>query len=139
MPAVNNVNPWSGPSIGRARPGDDVGAYVFKPFSGYDSLPSGHTTEAFAVASVLSAHARGWVVPVLSYTLASCVGYARLNDRAHWASDVIAGAVVGTLIGRAVVKRHAREDSAAPSPAYAIRVAPVVSGGRFGFLATATF
>ena len=128
-------------AIGRARPGDGVGAYELRPFSGNDSFPSGHTTEAFAVASVLSARADGWFVPVLSYTLASCVGYARLNDRAHWASDVIAGGLVGTLIGRTIVKRHQREDAqaGAPPPAYGFRIAPVVSGGGFGFTASAFF
>lgn len=128
-------------TIGRARPGDNVGAYVFKPFSGHDSFPSGHTTEAFAVASVFAARADGWVVPTLAYTLASCVGYARVNDRTHWASDVIAGGVIGTLIGRTIVKRHQREDEhpGAPAPAYAIRFAPVLSGSSFGFNARAFF
>ena len=72
------------------------------------------------MASVLAARADGWVVPVVSYTLASCVGYARVNDRAHWASDVIAGGLVGTLIGRTVVRRHQREEAQpeVPAPTY---------------------
>jgi membrane-associated phospholipid phosphatase len=128
-------------AVGRVRPSDGADADEFKPFSGNSSFPSGHATEAFAVASVLSARADGWVVPVLSYTLASCVGYARVNDRAHWASDVIAGGLIGTLIGRTIVRRHKRDEAQTdtPPPAYGFRIAPVVSAGGFGFTASAFF
>jgi len=128
-------------AVGRVRPSDGADADEFKPFSGNSSFPSGHTTEAFAVASVLSARADGWVVPVLSYTLASCVGYARVHDRAHWASDVIGGGLVGTFIGRTIVRRHEREgaEPEAPPPAYSFRIAPVVSAGSLGFTASASF
>jgi membrane-associated phospholipid phosphatase len=128
-------------AVGRVRPSDGADADEFKPFSGNSSFPSGHTTEAFAVASVLSARADGWVVPVLSYTLASCVGYARVHDRAHWASDVIGGGLVGTFIGRTIVRRHEREgaEPEGPPPAYSFRIAPVVSAGSLGFTASASF
>ena len=128
-------------AFGRVRPSDGGDGDEFKPFSGNSSFPSGHATEAFAVASVLAARADGWVVPVVSYTLASCVGYARVNDRAHWASDVIAGGLVGTLIGRTIVKRHQREEAQpdAPAPAYGFQIAPVISSGSVGFMARAFF
>src|SRR5260370_13007708 len=42
--------------IGRARPTDGSGAYNFRPVSGQDSFSSGHTTEAFALASVITEH-----------------------------------------------------------------------------------
>jgi len=51
--------------VGRVRPSDGANADEFRPFSGNASFPSGETTEAFAVAAVLSARANGWVVPVL--------------------------------------------------------------------------
>jgi membrane-associated phospholipid phosphatase len=128
-------------AIGRVRPGDGGDGDEFRPLSGNASFPSGHATEAFAVASVVSARADGWVVPVLSYTLAGCVGYARVNDRAHWASDVIAGGLIGTLIGRTIVRRHQREEEHpdAPPPAYGFRIAPVISPGGVGFTARAFF
>jgi hypothetical protein len=128
-------------AVGRVRPSDGADADEFKPFSGNSSFPSGHATEAFAVASVLSARADGWVVPVLSYTLASCVGYARVNDRAHWASDVIAGGLVGTFIGHTIVRRHERDEAGpeTPPPTYGFRIAPVVSAGGFGFTASGFF
>jgi membrane-associated phospholipid phosphatase len=128
-------------AVGRVRPSSGSDADEFKPFSGNASFPSGETTEAFAVASVLAARADGWVVPVVSYTLASCVGYARVHDRGHWASDVIAGGLVGTFIGRTIVRRHQREETLpdAPAPTYGFSIAPAISPGGIGFTARAFF
>jgi membrane-associated phospholipid phosphatase len=128
-------------AVGRVRPSDGSDADEFKPFSGNASFPSGETTEAFAVASVLSARADGWVVPVVSYTLASCVGYARVHDRGHWASDVIAGGLVGTLIGRTIVRRHQRDEAQpeAQRAAYSFRIAPAISARGLGFTGSASF
>src|SRR5436853_6123129 len=89
--------------IGRGRPTDGHGAYNFRPFSGQDSFSSGHTTEAFALASVISEHYDSLWVQVPAYSLASAVGYARLNNNRHWPSDVLAGAAIGTFVGKTVV------------------------------------
>jgi hypothetical protein len=89
--------------IGRGRPTDGRGAYNFRPFSGQDSFSSGHTTEAFALASVISEHYQSLWVQVTCYSLASTVGYARLNNNRHWPSDVLAGAAIGTFVGKTVV------------------------------------
>ena len=95
--------------IGRGRPTDGHGAYNFRPFSGQDSFSSGHTTEAFALASVITEHYNAPWVQVTCYGLASTVGYARLNNNRHWPSDVLAGATIGTFVGKTVVhfnKKH---------------------------------
>jgi membrane-associated phospholipid phosphatase len=89
--------------IGRGRPTDGHGAYNFQPFSGQDSFSSGHTTEAFVLASVITEHYNAPWVQVTSYGLASAVGYARLNNNRHWPSDVLAGATIGTFVGKTVV------------------------------------
>jgi len=89
--------------IGRGRPTDGHGAYNFRPFSGQDSFSSGHTTEAFALASVISEHYDSLWVQVPAYGLASAVGYARLNNNRHWPSDVLAGETIGTFVGKTVV------------------------------------
>jgi membrane-associated phospholipid phosphatase len=89
--------------IGRSRPTDGKGAYDFQPFSGHDSFLSGHTTEAFTLASVITEHYDAPWVKVTAYALAGTVGYARLNNNRHWTSDVLAGAVVGTYVGKTVV------------------------------------
>lgn len=90
--------------FGRARPRNNMGVNYFKPFSKANaSFPSGHTTEAFALASVIAGHYAPWVGYV-AYGLAGTVGLARTYHDAHFASDVLAGAMIGTAVGRAVVR-----------------------------------
>ena len=89
--------------VGRSRPNKEQGYHHFRPFSSDASFPSGHTTQAFAVASVIADHYDSPLVKIGSYGVASMVGYARMEHNAHWASDVLAGALIGTLVGRTVV------------------------------------
>lgn len=95
-------------TVGRSRPGSNLGAYHFSPFSGSDSFPSGHTTEAFTLATVISEHYHSIWVDLGCYGIASAVGYARLEQNYHWASDVLAGAAIGTFVGHLVV--HVNRD-----------------------------
>lgn len=110
--------------VGRARPTDGKGAYDFQPFSGHDSFMSGHTTEAFALASVISEHYPDPWVKVTAYALAGTVGYARLNNNRHWTSDVLVGAVVGTYVGKTVVHFNRGH--------YKLRLEPIVSSQMQG-------
>lgn len=90
--------------FGRARPRANKGANYFKPFSDTNSsFPSGHTTEAFALASVISGHYEETWVSCVSYSIAGLVGLARTYHDAHFASDVLAGAMIGTFVGKSVV------------------------------------
>jgi membrane-associated phospholipid phosphatase len=104
--AAGVVSPVVKTLVGRTRPSEKGDADEFHVLSRAQSFPSGHTTEAFAVASVFAARSHGWVVPTLAYGLAAGVALARVNDRAHFPSDVLAGAVLGTTIGRSIVHRH---------------------------------
>lgn len=90
-------------ATGRSRPRETPDIAHFRPFSGASSFPSGHTTQAFAVASVISAHYDETWVKCSSYTVAGLVGVARSYHDAHFASDVLAGALIGTLVGQSVV------------------------------------
>ncbi|MEO7039676.1 MAG: phosphatase PAP2 family protein [Gemmatimonadaceae bacterium] len=72
---------------------------------GSSSFPSGHATAAFAMATVVTLETHRWwpkstwfIAPIM-FGGASMVGVARLYSNAHWASDVIMGAGVGTLTG----------------------------------------
>jgi len=95
--------------IGRERPNESVSSTSFHPFSGSDNaFPSGHATQAFAVASVISAHSDQVWVSVAAYTVAGLVGFARIYHNAHWTSDVTAGALIGTFVGRGVVALNDR-------------------------------
>lgn len=89
--------------FGRNRPNKNSG-HGFAPFSGGDSFPSGHTTQAFAVASVIAEHYDSFWAKAAVYGIASAVGYSRIERKDHWASDVLAGALLGTLVGRAIAR-----------------------------------
>ncbi len=95
--------------VGRARPLEDLGPAYLKPFSGHQSFPSGEATEAFAVASVISAHTKNPWLKGSMWGLAGLVAWERVNLDAHWSSDVVAGALIGAGIGKWVVKRGTRE------------------------------
>ena len=92
---------------GRSRPRANAGVYNFKPFSDANSsFPSGHTTEAFALASVIANHYDETWVTCTSYSIAGLVGLARTYHDAHFASDVLAGAMIGTWVGKSVVAHN---------------------------------
>lgn len=76
------------------------------PFNG-TSFPSGHTTSAFAVASVVAWQYKDtpWV-PVTAYSLATLAGLSRIYDNRHWVSDVVAGAIFGTVTGRYISRQN---------------------------------
>jgi membrane-associated phospholipid phosphatase len=89
---------------GRARPDQGKGSLSFDFLGASTSFPSGHATQAFAVASVISAHSDKTWVSVSAYTLAGLVGFARVYHNDHWVSDVVGGALIGAAVGRSVVK-----------------------------------
>jgi membrane-associated phospholipid phosphatase len=110
---------------GRVRPAAHRGVYTFHPFSGNASFPSGETTEAFAVGSVIAAHYPSLWVEIACYGTASLVGFARMRQDGHWASDVLAGALIGTTVGRAVVHINQRLRAR-------VAVAPLLAPGTRG-------
>ena len=69
------------------------------------SFPSGHTSAAFAWATVANAH-YGPKVGIPSYLVASAIGASRLVKDKHYLSDVLAGATLGYIVGRTVVREN---------------------------------
>lgn len=69
-----------------------------RPNGGKYSFPSGHTTSAFAFASVITME-HSLPLGIAANGMAAFVGFSRMNDDAHYLQDVIAGAVVGTMYG----------------------------------------
>jgi hypothetical protein len=77
------------------------------------SFPSGHTTMAFASATVLQRHF-GWKVGVPAYAVASYVAASRVQMKRHYLSDVAFGAALGIVAGRTVSIGHGRQLILAP-------------------------
>jgi membrane-associated phospholipid phosphatase len=69
------------------------------------SMPSAHTSSAFATATSLSMAYPKWYVVVPSYVWASSVGYSRMHLGVHYPSDVLVGALVGS--GSAILMHKA--------------------------------
>ena len=103
-------------AAGRARPYVDIDdPHDFQLFRGfsedkYRSFPSGHTIAAFAFASTFTRETQfwsphsAWYVGTLMYGGATLMGLSRIYNNQHWASDVMGGAAIGTLIGLKVAK-----------------------------------
>jgi undecaprenyl-diphosphatase len=91
--------------IGRGRPfvGGKADPFNFVPFEGtgaYASLPSGHAAAAFALAFAVSAL---WPrLRAFMFAYAIVILLTRLVLLAHHPSDVVAGALVGTVGAMAV-------------------------------------
>ena len=96
------------------------------PFNG-TSFPSGHTTSAFAMASVVAWQYQDtpWV-PVTAYSLATLAGLSRIYDNRHWLSDVVAGAIFGTVTGRFICRQNQERQ---------FSLQPTVMGGVSGVTA----
>lgn len=91
--------------FGRYRPYTNKGANTFNPLSINEesaSFPSGHTTTAFVVSSVLAKRISNPYVSSGLYAMAFFTGGQRIYSDNHWLSDVIMGAILGTFIGRSV-------------------------------------
>ncbi|MEI7706672.1 MAG: phosphatase PAP2 family protein [Chlorobium sp.] len=58
------------------------------------SFPSAHTSVSFASAEFIRER-YGWNYGIPAYLAASFVGYSRVESKAHFTRDVIAGAVIG--------------------------------------------
>jgi membrane-associated phospholipid phosphatase len=121
--------------LGRKRPNRSPSAWAFEGFqtsNELQSLPSGHTTVAFALASVLADRVAHPAATVLFYTAASLTGLSRLYLDRHWASDVFLGAAIGTVAGLFVSRREDARSSAPasppPQPTGEFRIAPTLNG-----------
>ena len=93
--------------VRRERPIKDDGTRA-----GGFAFPSGHASGTFAAATVLQQHL-GWKWAIPTYSIASYVAMSRLVDDRHWASDVVAGATEGIIVGRSVTW-HGRNFYASP-------------------------
>lgn len=96
------------------------------------SFPSGHTTTAFAFATVIAEHYKdkSTIIPVLAYTAAAVGGWSRVHDKAHWASDVAIGALIGHLTGKLF---YAEEFEINRNEKWDMSIHPIVTPNYAGF------
>jgi len=125
--ASGAITPLMKVAFGRRRPSQTTDTFALG--GGGVSFPSGHATQAFAVASVVASHYDSIWVKAGAYGLASFVGWSRMQDKAHYASDVLAGALIGIVVGKAVVRLH-------ESQRFRISASPSLNRGSAGVALT---
>jgi membrane-associated phospholipid phosphatase len=85
--------------VGRTRPdGSDT-----------RSFPSGHTSGAFTISTILSRR-HGWKVGIPAFGLATFTAIARMEDNRHYFSDVVAGAAIGIAVGQLASPKSRDDD-----------------------------
>ncbi len=97
-------------TAGRKRPASGEGPGAFHPFdfspSG-DSFPSGHAATAFAWAgAVAGVYQDRPLVQAGALGLATLTALSRVYQHKHWASDVVAGSLIGYFTGRGLASLH---------------------------------
>ena len=132
-------------TLGRARPyvAGDSNPHDFVVFRGFrkgndfSSLPSGHTTAAFAAAAAVTAETSKWwprstpYIATLMYGGATMVALERLYNDKHWASDVVLAAGIGTFSGLKVVKfNHDHPRNRVDRVLLGVSVSPSEGGAR---------
>ncbi len=91
--------------IGRPRPSIvDSGAAAWGPSfeDGYSSFPSGHASLTFTLAAVLASYYPTW--RGVWYGIAGLVAISRIYLDLHFASDIMAGAVLGLIVAWGVLR-----------------------------------
>jgi membrane-associated phospholipid phosphatase len=101
--ATMRLRPVSYPASGWFATSSSPTSYI----RGAGSFPSGHSMEAFAVATIIARRYGNhrWV-PFAAYGLASVVGFSRLTLNVHFLSDVVMGSALGYSISRFTVLRQ---------------------------------
>lgn len=102
--------------MGRTRPFSNKGTFHFDPLkfpppSSSLSFPSGHTTTAFALSSVIVEQYRNVPLAIALYGWATVVALAWVNNNAHFVSDVLWGGIIGISVGRTIVRFNKKNTS----------------------------
>ncbi len=99
--------------LGRARPSTGSSSTSFSPFSFSNSNwshPSGHTTVAFSLSTVLAANTNNDALKILAFIPAFLTATSRVYQNHHWASDVFLGAMIGYFTGKFITDLHTENE-----------------------------
>jgi len=96
--------------LGRARPYTNEGAFSYHPINfsqdKYWAHPSGHTTLAFSLSTILSKNSSSGLIKTIVYIPSVLTLFSRVYQDYHWASDVLLGAVIGYFTAEWIFQEH---------------------------------
>ena len=120
-------------TAGRKRPpytSDHHNFIGFTTNNSFQSFPSGHTTVAFALSTVLAEYFDSPWSRIGFYGLAGLAATERLINSEHWFTDIALGALVGIAGGIHVIKQESDRESASKSR---LSIMPSYNGINFQY------
>ncbi|HKU41251.1 MAG TPA: phosphatase PAP2 family protein [Polyangiales bacterium] len=112
--------------------------FSVNPFdvSGGLRWPSGHTASNVAMVSALTAfYPDEYWLPAVGYPFALAIGIGMIDGDYHWLSDVVAGALIGHVVGWTIGRNFRRHYDAQrrgdPGPASGVEIG-IGPGGTLG-------
>lgn len=99
---------------GRQRPYYEKGEWAFEGFetsNEFQSFPSGHTSVAFALSTVLAERINNFWARLGFYGMATLTATARVINNQHFTSDVLWGALLGFGAGMYVINKENKSES----------------------------
>ncbi len=113
-------------AVGRARPLTNRGSATYHQFTLLDddfhSLPSGHTTLAFSLSTVLSKNSKTDFLKIISYLPAVLTAVSRIYQDKHWVSDVFLGGIIGYFAAEFITDVHEKNNGAKIVPGQQISI-----------------
>lgn len=117
--------------LGRSRPFENEGTLSVEGFKWHysdNSLPSGHTSTAFTISTILAKKIDNTYASILLYGLAGATAFQRVYSDKHWFSDTVLGAALGYFIGSKVYELNTGKDDTDSKSSLSINAAYVPSG-----------
>ena len=124
-------------AVGRPHPGPGEqvdgpeSAEEFSPFQNrLGSWPSGHAASTVSIAAALTGYApdKYWI-PLIGYPLGIGLGLVMVERDSHWASDVVAGALIGHGIGYSIGRNFRKRVRGEQTAEQALQIVPL-AGAR---------
>ena len=120
-------------ATGRAWPVVEDGgdhSLEFHPFHhGIAAWPSGHTATTTTITAALTAYyPEHWWIPAIGYPFAAALGLGMMDRNSHWASDAVAGMLLGQAVGFTIGRNFRRRVRGVAGTADSLVVAPLANG-----------
>lgn len=110
--AIDSIVVFSALKVATQRSRPDTGSERSEFFDGGSSFPSGHSTQAWSMATIIANEYHDKrAVQIAAYSIASAVSFARFTGGSHYISDVLVGSALGYGIGKYVYTAHHRKSS----------------------------